>query len=116
MICRICQQLIVLPENCASEQAFPEFARHLNEFHADQMRELIGQQAQIMRWLMARIFTLESGMSAAFEEMTTRMVKLSQSIEAEIEQRKTDELKKVVAAHFDEADPPKPLPGRPKKR
>ena len=116
MTCRICQQLILLPPNADSGQTFQEFARHLNQYHADQMRELISQQAQIMKWLMCRIFTLEGGMSAAFEEMTERMVKLAASIQEEIDKRKADALKKVVAAHFDEADPPRETPGKPRKR
>lgn len=113
MTCKICKEIVTPPD--AAIQALHVLTQHIAQHHPEQLIELQHQASAVMMWLTARIFTLDGPIAKAHEDMTARMVKLSQSIQAELDQTKADQQRQVIAAHFDQLEEPSHTPGRPKR-
>lgn len=96
MICKICKAF--LPTPAIALDAIAAMTDHIGTDHPHQASELMLQTDAIMDWLTARIFELDpdSNVAKSHEDMTGRMTKLSQSIQAEIDQAKTDRQSRIV--------------------
>jgi len=112
--CKICNQLLTPPDIPLA--ALRAFSAHIQQHHPEQYRELQAQASSIMAWLTARIFRLDGLVSEAHRDMTERMVRLANGIQAEIEEAEIARIRQVVQAKFEEQDPPNPSPGPPRSR